>query len=83
MKMGKFAEARFALREAMIKSDTTMPFMYDESQLILPPSEIEKSCAAFLSFLELDSDINGENKAITETAVDLFDRCGFMKENND
>ncbi len=81
--LGKFAEARFALREAMIKSDTTMPFMYDESQLILPPSEIEKSCAAFLSFLELDSDINGENKAITETAVDLFDRCGFMKENND
>ncbi len=81
--LGKFTEARFALREAMISSDTTMPFMYDESQLILPPSEIEKNCEAFLRFLELDSDINGENEAITETAVDLFDRCGFTREKND
>ena len=81
--LGKFAEAGLALREAMIVSDTTMPFMYDESQLVLPPSEVEKNCEAFLRFLELDSDVNGENRAITETAIDLFDRCGFIREKND
>ncbi|MBT4291425.1 hypothetical protein HOD41_01940, partial [bacterium] len=77
--MGKYGEARFALRTAMIGSDTSMPFMYDESQLIFPPSEVEKNCEEFLSFLEHDSDINGENGAIIKTAVDLFDRCGFTK----
>jgi len=81
--IGKYSEARFALREAMIGSDTSMPFMYDESQLIFPPSEVEKNCEEFLSFLEHDSGVNGENRAITETAIDLFNRCGFTREKND
>jgi hypothetical protein len=81
--LGKYSEARFALRGAMIASDTSMPFMYDESQLIFPPSEVEKNSEAFLDFLKRDSDNNGENEAIIETAIELFNRCGFTRSIND
>ncbi len=81
--IGKYSEARLALRTAMIGSDTSMPFMYDESQLIFPPSEVKKNCEEFLGFLGHDSEINGQNRAITETAIDLFNRCGFTRKNND